>query len=113
MARALETLHHLLLGRADFRVRHHLHHRIEVLQVTLREIGDAGEMIEVDLFRRQGLAREINVVRARAAKATEPAPVTTSADRAKIENVQRTIRSVSGCGVEGDQPSREESKELS
>ncbi len=33
VARALETVEHLLLGRADLGVRHHLHHRIEVLQI--------------------------------------------------------------------------------
>ena len=40
VARALETVEQLLLGRADLGVRHHLHHRVKVLQIGVGEIGE-------------------------------------------------------------------------
>src|SRR5205085_6879741 len=70
VARAFETVEQLLLGRTDVGVRHDLHHRIEVLQVSVSEIGDIGAMIEVDRFGSESLTGQINVIGARAAEAT-------------------------------------------
>ena len=52
---------------------------VKVLQIRVREIGDRGEMIEVDRFRRQSLAGQMNVVRARPAAAKATASTRTSA----------------------------------
>src|SRR5205814_9731002 len=71
------------------------------------ESGDRGHVSEVDCPRRQSVAGQINIIRARPANAADPTAATARADRAKIENVQRTIRCVRGNGVEGDQPSCE------
>jgi hypothetical protein len=64
VTRALETLNHLLLSRAYFCVGNHLHHCIEVSQVSVGEIGDIGTMIKVNRLRRERLAGKIDIVRA-------------------------------------------------
>src|SRR6185436_9416193 len=91
VAGVVETVEHLLLGWPDFGVRHDLHHRVEVLQIGVAEIGDIGAMIKIDRLGRQSLAGQINVVRARAAKSSTSAATT---DRAEIEDMEWTLGGV-------------------
>jgi hypothetical protein len=69
-----------------------LHHRIEVLQIAVREVGDIGAMIEINRLGRQRLAGQIDVIRARAAAAAESATprATARGGRAEIKNMERS-----------------------
>jgi hypothetical protein len=88
-----------LLVSAECGVRRYLHHRVEVLQIYFGEVGLSGEMIEIDRLRRQSLARQINVIRAGAAKATAPS-TTACVDWAKVKNVQGSLTRIRGKVIE-------------
>ena len=113
VACALETVEHPPLSRADVSVPHYLHDNVKVLQIRFGEIGDRGEMIEVDRFRCQSLAGKMNVVRARpaAAKATASRTRTSRFHRSQIEHMDRPFRCFRRKRIEGKQPCRQKNQD--
>jgi len=67
-------------------------------------------MIEVDRFSSKRLARQINVVSARATEPAATPPASTDVHRAEIKNMLRALQRFCGERVEGQQPSREKNQ---
>jgi hypothetical protein len=97
------------LGRTQLGVRNQLHNSIEVLEVSIGEVGDIGAMIKVNRFGRERLTGKLIVIGARAAKTPVGSSVGT-ARRTKIKHMERPVGGVCRESVESHQPSGDQRK---